>query len=73
MPAIRRSLDDVRREARVNRRIVDETTEADIARQAAEDDTDTTGLDLTAMVRNGRARRVTAANPQNRKSTKPAA
>ena len=50
------SVDRARWKARVRRRIVARTTESDIARHAAEDDTSTESIDLRAALKDGTLR-----------------
>lgn len=47
MPIVRYTAEEARRIGRVNRKILDATTEADIARHAAEDDSSTEGEDFS--------------------------
>jgi putative transcriptional regulator len=58
MSTVRYTADEARRRARVNKKILDATTEADIARHAAEDDSSTDHLDLMAEFRAGRLKMV---------------
>ena len=58
MPIAKQSAKEARRTARVDRRAVKATTEAMIARHAAEDDSATNAVDFAAALRQGRARMV---------------
>ena len=58
MPIVRYTAEETRRRARVNKKILDATTEADIARHAAEDDSSTEHLDLMEEYRAGRLKMV---------------
>ena len=58
MPIVRYTAEEARRRARVNKKILDATTEADIARHAAEDDSSTEHLDLMEEYRAGRLKMV---------------
>jgi putative transcriptional regulator len=56
MPIVKRSADELRRRARVDRRRKAATTEKDIARHAREDRNATDDLDFATGVRRGRMR-----------------
>ena len=57
MAIVRRTAEQIRaRKGKVNRRLMDATTEADIARHAAEDDSSTEHLDFEKEMREGRMR-----------------
>ena len=58
MPTVKYSADEVRRKARLRPKAVKATSEAGIARQAAEDGTATDDIDIGAAIREGRARAV---------------
>lgn len=58
MPTVRVSIEQVRRRAPVRRKLLEKTTEADIARHAAEDGTSTDGFDFKAALKEGRLRAV---------------
>lgn len=59
MSTARFTADEVRRRARVRRKKLRAVTEADIARQAREDDTDTAAVDFAKALKDGRLRTVT--------------
>ncbi len=54
------SPDKARRKARINRKKIDSTTEADIARHATEDGSATDSVDLDAALEEGKLRIMTA-------------
>jgi len=56
MPIVRHSTEEVRRKAKVRRRVIAATTEARIARQAARDGTATGAVDFVKALEEGRAR-----------------
>lgn len=59
MPIVRYTAEQLRRrKGRVKRKVLDATTEADIARHAAEDDSSTEHLDLMEEFRAGRLKMV---------------
>ncbi len=63
MPIVRYSAEQLRRrKGRVNRKILDATTEADIARHAAEDDSSTDDIDFAKALRDGTLRVVRPMN-----------
>jgi len=62
MPIVRYTAKQVRRMGRVNKKIIDATTEADIARHAAEDDSSTDHLDLMEEYRAGGLKSAKIAN-----------
>jgi putative transcriptional regulator len=53
------SVEQARRKARVHRKAIDSTTEPDIARHAAEDGSETAGVDFKAALANGQMRIMT--------------
>ena len=56
MPIVRYSAEEVRRKAKVRRRVIAATSEAKIARQAARDGTATGTIDSVKALEEGRAR-----------------
>ena len=58
MTIVRLTAEEARRKGRVSRRRLSATTEADIARYAAEDDSATDAAELAARLSSGRTRRV---------------
>ncbi len=59
MSTARFTADEARRRARVRRKKMQSATEADIARQARSDDTDTSAVDFDKALKEGRLRTVT--------------
>lgn len=58
MTIVRYTADQARAKARVNRKVLDATTEKEIARQAVEDGTAGEGEDFTGALAEGRAHKV---------------
>ena len=56
MPIVKYTAEEARRKARVRRKAVRATTEADISRHAGEDDSATDQVDFDAALRDGRLR-----------------